>query len=218
MSQVFPPGANWIVKWTFIGGGTTAAVLCAVATGIYWGPPLTTVGLFKQQPIPFSHFRHVSGNGIDCRYCHTTVETSSFAGIPPTETCMTCHSQILTDQTMLSPVRDSWRNGDHLEWIRVSDLPDFVYFDHSIHINRGVGCSTCHGRVDLMPLTRKAESFHMSWCLRCHRHPEKFIRERDEVFIMDWEPPSNQIELGKELIKKYNIEVGQLTNCSICHR
>ena len=194
------------------------AVLAAVSSAVYWGPAVTQKGVARNQPIPFSHMRHVQGNGMDCRYCHTTVETTAFAGIPPTETCMTCHSQIFVGQTILQPVHDSWRTGKPMEWIRVNDLPDFVYFNHSIHINKGIGCTECHGRVDEMRLTYKAESFHMSWCLRCHRAPEKFIRPKSEVFNMKWERPSDQLEKGRELVKEYHVVVGQLTNCSICHR
>lgn len=197
-----------------VGGG----VITAVASAVYWGPTVTRKGVALNQPIPFSHQRHVAGNGIDCRYCHTTVETSAFAGIPPTETCMTCHSQVLADQSMLAPVHESWRTGEPMEWSRVNDLPDFAYFNHSIHVAKGVGCTECHGRVDQMRLTYKAETLHMGFCLRCHKAPEKFIRPKEEVFNMEWERPSNQLEMGRELIQKYNIEVGQLKNCSICHR
>lgn len=218
MGQVFPPGANALARWGIVGGLVGAGCLVAVASAVYWGPVVTQVGTYRGQPIPFSHLRHVQGNGIDCRYCHTTVETTSFAGIPPTETCMTCHSQIFLDQPILEPVRESWRTGKPMEWTRVNDLPDFVYFDHSIHVSQGVGCSTCHGRVDEMPLTFKANSFHMSWCLRCHKAPEKFIRPREEVFNMAWTPPRNQLELGRELVREYGVETRQMTNCSICHR
>jgi hypothetical protein len=169
---------------------------------------------------------------MDCRYCHTTVETSHFAGIPATETCMTCHSQILNDQPMFNPVNESWNDDTPMEWTRVSDLPDFVYFDHSVHVKQGIGCSTCHGPVDEMTLTWKAETFHMSWCIRCHRAPEKFIRPRSEVFNMAWDKDStklgwnsenpdeawNQAVHGPELVKAHNIQVEQLRNCSICHR
>lgn len=218
MAQLFPPGANWIARWgivTVFGGG---AVVAAVASAVYWSSTLTQVRVNRNQDIPFSHQRHVQGNGIDCRYCHSTVETSPFAGIPPTETCMTCHSQIFVGQSILKPVHDSWRDQTPMEWVRVNDLPDFVYFNHSIHINKGIGCTECHGRVDEMRLTYKAESFHMSWCLKCHKAPQKFIRPREEVFNMKWKRPSNQIEMGLDLVDEYNVEVGQLINCSICHR
>jgi hypothetical protein len=190
----------------------------ALALGVlYRSSFVTQVGLPKDQPVPFSHAHHVAGLGIDCRYCHTSVETSSFAGIPPTETCMTCHSQVWTDTPMLKPVRDSWATGEPLEWVRVNDVPDFVYFNHSIHVAKGVGCATCHGPVDRMPLVWKAETLHMQWCLECHRQPERFIRPRDKVFDMSWKA-ENQLELGRRLVSEYDINVEQLTNCSVCHR
>lgn len=218
MAQVFPPGANWLVKWSILGGISLVVLVTAVASGLYWSPVVTQVNVARQQPIPFSHHRHVAGNGIDCRYCHTTVETGAFAGIPATETCMTCHSQILSDAPLLEPARESWSSGEPMEWVRINDLPDFVYFNHSIHINKGIGCNECHGQVDEMRLTYKAESLRMGWCLQCHKQPEKFIRPREEVFNMQWEPPENQMELGAQLVEQYNVEVGQLLNCSICHR
>ena len=131
---------------------------------------------------------------------------------------MTCHSQVFNDQVMLQPVRDSWQTGKPLHWTRVNDLPDFAYFNHSIHINKGIGCTECHGRVDELALTYKAESLHMRFCINCHEAPEKRIRPREEVFNMEWRRPKNQLEMGRELVKEYNVEVGQLTNCSICHR
>ena len=148
--------------------------------------------------MPFSHEHHVRGLGIDCRYCHTSVEKSSFAGIPPTETCMTCHSQIWTDSPMLEPVRTSLRTNTPIRWNRVHDLPDYVYFNHGIHVQKGVGCVSCHGRVDQMPLTWKAEPMTMEWCLSCHRNPEKHLRPREEVFNMDWVPPEDQVDAGPE--------------------
>lgn len=222
MSQVFPPGANWLAKWILFGGIGGSLLLVTVASAYYWGPGLTKVNRLVSQPIPFSHARHVGGNGIDCRYCHTSVETSSFAGIPPTETCMTCHSQILFDQPMLAPVQESWRTGTPMQWTRVHDLPDFVYFDHSIHVSKGVGCSTCHSnkqmRLEKMTLTAKTQTMHMRFCLECHKAPEKFVRPKSEVFNMVWEPGRHQLEEGKKLVEEYNIEVEQLINCSICHR
>lgn len=218
MSQVFPPGANWLVRWIIVGGGVSLAVFVGMATALYWSPLVTRVNIYRPQPIPFSHARHVQGNGIDCRYCHTTVETAAFAGIPPTETCMTCHSQVFNDQPILEAARESWRTGMPMEWVRVYDLPDFVYFNHSIHVRQGIGCSTCHGRIDEMPLTLKANPLRMMWCLQCHGAPEKFIRPREEVFNMAWESPANQWEMGSKLVEDYGIEVEQLKNCSICHR
>jgi hypothetical protein len=201
-----------IVGLALIAGAT------ALALGVlYRSSFVTQVDLPKDQPVPFSHAHHVAGLGIDCRYCHTSVETSAFAGIPPTETCMTCHSQVWADTPMLKPVRDSWATGEPLEWARVNDLPDFVYFNHSIHVAKGVGCATCHGPVDQMPLVWKAETLHMQWCLECHRQPEKFVRPLDKIYDMSWEA-DDQLELGRQLVSEYDIKVEQLTNCSVCHR
>jgi ferredoxin len=177
---------------------------------------MTEVRVIREQPVPFSHKHHVSGLGIDCRYCHTSVETSSFAGIPPTATCMTCHSEIWTGSPMLEPVRASLRTNEPLRWTRVHDLPDFVYFDHSIHLAKGIGCSTCHGRVDQMPITWRENSLLMEWCLNCHRQPEQYVRPRSAVFQMDWVAPPNQLEAGRELVQTYHIR--KLTDCYICHR
>ena len=172
--------------------------------------------LIKEQPVPFSHKHHVSGLGIDCRYCHTTVEKAATAGIPPTETCMSCHSQIWSDAPMLEPVRESYRSGKSIEWTRVHDLPGFVYFNHSIHVAKGMGCASCHGRVDQMPLMYQQNSLFMEWCLDCHRQPEKFIRPKDKVFQMDYKPAEDQMVLGAKLVKEYNVR--KLTDCWTCHR
>lgn len=221
-AQLFPPAANTIARLSIVGGGLLAAVAVTVLSLLYRSSYVTEVTVPKDQPVQFSHERHVAGNGIDCRYCHISVETGAFAGIPPTETCMTCHSQIFNDAPYFEPVHESWKENKPLEWVRVNDLPDFVYFDHSIHINQGIGCSTCHGEVDKMPQTWKAETLRMGWCLQCHKAPEKFVRDIREddsaIFQMDWEPAEDQHELGKQLVKEYGIEVEQLTNCSICHR
>jgi hypothetical protein len=181
--------------------------------------PRPAVGAPVDQPVPFSHKHHVGDDGIDCRYCHTSVETSAFAGIPPLSTCMTCHSQLFPDAPLLAPVRASFAGQRTLAWRRVHDLPDFVYFDHSIHIAKGVGCSTCHGAVDTMPLTWRVASLHMEWCLECHRNPERYLRPKSEVFNMKWRPPSDQLARGSRLRAKYHIHsTTVLTSCSTCHR
>jgi hypothetical protein len=185
-----------------------------------WGSPyITHVEVVREQPIPFSHEHHITGLGIDCRYCHTSVETSSFAGLPPTETCMSCHSQIWIDSPMLEPVRASMRNNESIRWNRVHQLPDYVYFNHSIHVNKGVGCVSCHGQVDLMSLPRKVQPLTMGWCLSCHRAPEEHLRPRDQVVNMNWTPENgDQRTQGRELVKKNHIPVDRLTNCFVCHR
>ena len=215
---MFHRSADVLVKAGVAGAVGGALVVGILGMVMYQSPLVTRVGIFVDQPIPFSHERHVGGNGIDCRFCHTSVENSGFAGIPPTATCMTCHSQILTDAPMLQPLHESWKSGIPLQWTRVYDLPDFVYFDHSVHVAKGVGCTTCHGAINEMPITYKAETLHMMWCLKCHKHPEKFLRPADQVFNVDWAPPSNQIDRGEELKVLNDVKVEQLTDCSICHR
>ena len=171
-----------------------------------------------EQPVPFSHKHHVSDVGLDCRYCHTSVEQSAFAGMPPTETCMTCHSRLFTDQSMLKPVVEGFADDKPLKWKRVHDLPDFVYFNHSIHVHKGVGCVTCHGRVDRMPLVRRVSPLTMQWCLGCHRDPAPQLRPREKVFDLDWKPAGDRRARGRALIHEYHIDTGRLTNCSVCHR
>lgn len=177
---------------------------------------VTQEGVAREQPIPFSHQHHVGGMGLDCRYCHTTVESSAYAGIPPTKTCMNCHAQIWSDSPTLEPVRESFRADRSIEWVRVHDLPDFVYFDHSAHVNKGVGCTTCHGAVDKMPLVMQESSLLMEWCLECHRAPERFVRPKEEVFSIAWQPPADQVAAGRDLVKRYGIH--SRTSCSTCHR
>jgi hypothetical protein len=218
MAQIFRPSTNTLAWASIVAGGIIVVVLLLAIGGIVVSPYMTGVGVPRIQPVPFSHKHHVADAGIDCRYCHTSVERSAFAGIPPTKTCMNCHAQIWLDSPMLEPVRESWRTGRSLEWVRVNKLADFVYFNHSIHINKGVGCVTCHGRVDQMPLIWKANSLYMDWCLECHRAPERFVRPREYVFRMDWQPSEDQIVLGRKLVKEYKIQSpAYLTSCSTCH-
>lgn len=217
--RYFTPTANTIVRLVIAVVVVGTAVAGFIAFEVFKSPFVTRAGIVEPQPVPFSHKHHVSDDGIDCRYCHTTVEKSAFAGIPATETCMNCHSQLWTTSEMLEPVRESFRSEQPLRWKRVHNLPDFVFFDHSIHVAKGVGCSTCHGRVDKMQLTYQFAPLTMEWCLSCHRQPEEFIRPREEVFNMNWEPPPDQPEEGARLAKQYHVkDVQTLTNCSTCHR
>ena len=218
MAQVFPRSANWASKASILAALLIVASILGVVLNINRIDYVSMVDVAIDQPVHFSHKHHVAGMGIDCRYCHTTVEVSAFAGVPPTETCMTCHSQIWTEAPILEPVRASFRDNKPIEWNRVHDLPDFVYFNHSIHVNQGIGCQSCHGQVDQMPLMKKAHTMNMEWCLDCHRDPAQFIRPRDQVFNMDYEYPANQETLGKSLVADYDVQTSQLTNCSICHR
>src|SRR5688500_17640190 len=199
MAQIFHPSFNTISKVTIFGALFILAGAAWVGYEIYRSPYVTQANVVRAQPVPFSHEHHVAGLGIDCRYCHTSVEDSAFAGIPPTETCMTCHSQIWTNAKILEPVRESWRTGKPLEWVRVHDLPDFAYFNHSAHVNKGIGCSTCHGEVDKMPLMMQVKSLQMEWCLECHRTPELHIRRREDVYDMKWQAAHNQWDQGAEL-------------------
>ncbi len=218
MAQLFHPRSTVISKASIVIVIIVLTSVIVAATEIYRSGYTTGQNVAREQPIPFSHKHHVNDEGLSCAYCHTSVDKSSFAGIPPTYTCMTCHSQIWTTSPMLQPVRDSYQTQKPLEWIRVHDLPDFVYFNHSIHINKGIGCETCHGRVDQMPLMRRQNTLFMAWCIDCHRAPEKYIRPRSEVFNMTYEYPKNQEAFGKKLVKEYNVQVNRITDCSTCHR
>ncbi len=218
MAQISPESANWASKASILAGLLLAATVLGVLLNINRIHYVNRVNIALDQPVPFSHKHHVTGLGIDCRYCHTSVEHGAFAGIPPTETCMTCHSQIWTEAPNLEPVRASWRENKPIEWNKVHDLPDFVYFDHSIHLAKGVGCQTCHGQVDQMPLMWKVNSLNMEWCIECHKNPEKFVRPKEQVFSMTYRKPKNQEELGAQLVADYNIQTEQLLNCSVCHR
>ncbi len=216
MAQIFHRSTNFLARLSIYGAVFFIAGLVWAAYIFNSSSYMTHVHSIRPQPVPFSHKHHVTGLGLDCRFCHTSVEDSAFAGIPPTETCMTCHSQIWTDSPMLAPVRQSYQTNMPLEWTRVYQLPGYVYFNHSIHINKGIGCSTCHGRVDQMPLMWRANPMQMQWCLNCHRHVEMYVRPRSEVFNMAYEPPPNQRQLGLRLMKEYNIQ--KLTDCWTCHR
>jgi hypothetical protein len=218
MSQTFKRSANVLARVSIYGA---VLILVAISWTVYElnrSTYATMEGVAREQPVPFSHEHHVSGLGLDCRYCHTSVETSAFAGLPSTATCMNCHSQIWADSPMLQPVRASYRTGSSLGWMRVNELPDYVNFNHSIHVNKGVGCVSCHGRIDQMPLTFQAAPLTMEWCLQCHRRPEKFLRPREQVFNMQWQPPEDQIALGTRLLAAYRIKgEHSLTTCSTCH-
>jgi Cytochrome c7 and related cytochrome c len=219
MSQLFHRNTNIYSRLSILAVLAFMGFLGWVVFMLYNSGYHTGQGDFVEQPIQFSHAHHVGGMGLDCRYCHTSVEESAFANIPPTKTCMNCHSQIWNTAPILEPVRASFREDRPLHWTRVHDLPDFVYFNHSIHVKKGVGCVTCHGQIDRMPLVYQQSSLMMNWCLDCHRNPAKYVRPRDQVFSMTWERPADDPELGARLVKEYKIgTVEQLTSCSTCHR
>lgn len=216
MARYFPSWANTLLRLALL------AALLFVGFTVWMGammvrsPYETRQNVPREQPVPFSHEHHAGGLGLDCRYCHQSVEKSQFAGIPATKVCMNCHAEMWAVAPALEPVRESYRSGKSIQWTRVYDLPQFVYFDHSVHVHQGIGCSSCHGRVDQMPLTLQAVPLTMEWCLDCHRHPEDNVRPRDKVFDMAYQPPKNQAVLGARLVKEYGIR--SLTNCSTCHR
>src|SRR5690242_5304706 len=236
MAQIFHRSANTLARASILGIVLLLTGVGAALMQLQRSPYVTNQHIAPDQPVPFSHQHHVAGLGLDCRYCHTSVEESAFAGIPPTKTCMNCHAEMWTSAEMLEPIRYSFRSGQSIQWTRVHDLPDYVYFNHSIHIAKGVGCFSCHGPVDQMPLMYEENTLQMEWCLNCHRQPEKFLRPKEEVFNMKYQEPSserpvvvvmdgqkksftNQLELGTFLRDKYHLRTTQdITSCSTCHR
>ena len=215
MPQVFKRSSNTLARVSIFG-----AVF--FIGGLLWGLAVlnrssyaTQQGVARQQPVQFSHKHHAGELGIDCRYCHTQVERAAAAGVPPTKTCMNCHAQIWKDSAFLEPVRASWRTDRSIEWIRVNDLPDYVYFNHGIHVQKGIGCASCHGRIDQMNQVYQAESLQMEWCLDCHRSPERHVRPKDQVFNLGWRA-ADQATLGPQLVKAYDVH--PRTDCSACHR
>lgn len=218
MPQVFRPRSNAVFKLVLLGSMGGVVTLGILGDIQKWSPWATGRDVALEQPVPFSHRHHVSGLGLDCRYCHASVEVAPNAGMPPLKTCMACHSQIWTQATMLEPLRAGFKSGRPIQWSRVYRLQDYVYFDHSIHVSKGIGCSSCHGRIDQMPLTRKARDFYMKDCLECHRRPEKYIRPVDQVFNQEWQAPPDQLKRGRELVRRYQIPKERLTDCYTCHR
>ncbi len=216
MRQLFPKAANSLAKAGLVG----AAILTFAAVGIYdllyRSPYVNQRLVVREQTVPFSHKHHVGDLGLDCRFCHASVENSAFAGIPPVSTCMTCHSQLFTDSALLAPVREAARGGKPLKWVRVNALPQFVYFNHGIHVHKGVACESCHGPVDQMPLAWRQHSLEMRWCLTCHQHPEKFVRPPAEVFALHYRPPKDQAAFGRRLMAENHIH--SRMDCYTCHR
>lgn len=229
---MFPRWANYAlpgVVLMILGGG----LYLPVALGLGGSPKTTAVGYAPAQPIPYSHALHAGKLGIDCRYCHTTVENAAFAAIPPTQTCMNCHASVKTDSPYLAPLRESWKTGKPVEWVKIHDLPDYAFFNHSAHINHGVGCVSCHGRVDQMDVVSQVQPLSMGWCLDCHREPERHLRPLDKVTDMAWkatdhpiakeknitDPVEAQLAVGKALKQAYRIhDVNYMQACYTCHR
>lgn len=216
MAQIFHRSTNTISRVSIFGSVILIAILGYAADVVNETSYVTEVHNARPQPVPFSHKHHAGELGLDCRYCHSSVEVSPSAGMPPTQTCMSCHSQIWTNAPMLEPVRASFRDSTPIAWTRVNAVPDFVYFNHSIHVAKGVGCTTCHGPIAEMNITWRAQSLYMRWCLECHNAPEKYLRPREEVFNPFYEPPQDQETLGLRLMKEYKVQ--RLTNCTTCHR
>jgi hypothetical protein len=216
MAQLFPRGANAVARASLLSVVLAPLALFGAAYVFVRSPHATQQGVPVQQPIPFSHKHHVGDDGIACEYCHTSVMSSSYAGMPTSQTCMNCHAQIWNQSDVLAPVRQSVQTGQPIVWQRVNDLPDFVYFDHSIHVQKGVACESCHGRVDLMPETFKAVSLQMEFCTSCHRDPVPNIRPREAVTVMGWQPPGDLAQLRAQIAAEYHVE--SKLDCSTCHR
>jgi hypothetical protein len=219
MSQVFKPGANTAAKLSILAGLLLLVVVLTmllVGEGSPYGAG--RAGIAVAQPVRFSHELHTGTLNISCVYCHSTAEQTAYGGIPDTHTCMTCHSQIKVNSELLAPVRASYQTGQPLVWNKVHELAQHVYFNHSIHVSKGVGCETCHGRVDQMPLVWQARSMTMSWCLDCHMAPEQYVRPADQIYTFGWKPPVDQAVLGPQLLEQYNIKTSGLTDCWVCHR
>lgn len=236
MPQVFPKSMNPISRIMLLSIPVIAASTGVGLAAFFRSDYTTGRNEIVDQPIPFSHLHHVSELGIDCRYCHTGVETSAHAGVPPTKTCMNCHQQVWNGADILDPLRKSYATDTPIAWTKVHNTPHYTYFNHSIHVSKGVGCVSCHERIDQMALVRQSKTLLMEWCLDCHRHPEKNLRPKSEVFNLGWTPgegtvdldgevfgpktdTSTQAEIGRILKVKYHVRDDKtLTNCSICHR
>lgn len=217
MAQIFPKWTNKLPP--VIGLGAAVVLVCVVGFFWYFGSPkYTDVGYRPKQPVSYSHKLHASDLDMDCRYCHVSVENSAKANVPPTQTCMNCHTLILPESEKLLPVRESWASGKPIEWVRVHKVAEYAYFDHSAHIRAGVGCASCHGRVDQMEIVMQVETLSMGWCLDCHRDPDMHLRDltKTSVTDMEWTPPANQREIAARLKKEHNINPSE--DCSICHR
>ncbi len=218
MKQIFRPSANIFALVSIF-------VVAYIVLGALWvlfmldrSNYARRVNLDITQPVPYSHQLHAGSLGMDCRYCHQAAEVSSFANIPPTETCMTCHTEVLRNSPNIAPLWESYNNNTPIAWTKVHDLPDFVYFNHSVHVNGGIGCSECHGQVNQMAVVWREKDLTMGWCLDCHRDPARYIRPVEEVWNMDYVHPNNQLEVGQQLIEEYGITVSNLDNCYNCHR
>jgi hypothetical protein len=218
MPAIFGPRTNSLSKLFLVAVVALVLFTGSFTYGLYWSSYVTDSGVADAQPVAFSHKHHVGELGLDCRYCHTSVEKAASAGMPSTHTCMTCHSQIWQNSPILKKVRESEQKQIPIAWNRLYRLPDYVYFNHSIHVGKGIGCASCHGQMDEMPIALKHQAFYMRQCLDCHRNPEKEIRPVSEVFNMKWRKPADQEQQGLMLVEKYHIQKKLLTDCITCHR
>ncbi|MCB1742714.1 MAG: cytochrome c3 family protein [Gammaproteobacteria bacterium] len=218
MTQLFSPVANTLARLVLVSLLVAPPLSVAVSYAMMRSNHVTGASLTLEQPVPFSHRHHAGELGLDCRYCHGAVERAAFAGMPATTTCMTCHSRLFTNAAMLEPIRQSLVTATPVQWNRVHRLPDHVYFDHAVHVHNGIGCSTCHGDVQQMPLIRQVAPLTMSWCLDCHRDPRPYLRPSEAVFDMTWTAPEDQPRRGDELLARYAIDPESLVDCSRCHR
>ena len=211
----FPP---WTARLGPLLPVAAVAVLVYMVALVWYGasPKTTDVGYAPVQPVPFSHALHAGKMGLDCRYCHSTVERAAYAAVPPAETCMNCHARVRADSAKLAPVRESFATGKPVEWVRVHDLPDYVYFNHSAHVSRGVGCVSCHGRIDTMERVRQVNTLAMGWCLECHRAPEGHLRPQDQITNMNWQPSGDAVDFGTRIREANHVKPS--TDCSTCHR
>lgn len=214
MPQIFPRKAN-VLPALSLAGAALGGILAIFVVWYYFSPEYTDVGYRPEQPVPYSHPLHVGQLGMDCRYCHNFVEASLHANVPPTETCMNCHAQVLPQSLRLLPVRESWATGKPVEWVNVHTLPDYARFSHAVHVNRGVGCETCHGRVDQMEIVRQVEPLSMGWCLECHRQPELYLRPSTAITKMGYVQPADFVDRNMERIRLEGINPP--TDCSACH-
>lgn len=215
MAQIFPEWTNKLPFYVAVGG----ALIAVAVVGFFWyyaSPKYTDAGYRPRQPVAYSHKLHAGDLGIDCRYCHNFVEVSSVANVPPTQTCMNCHKLIGQDNEKLLPVRESWASGEPIEWVRVHELPDYAYFNHSAHLHAGIGCSSCHGNVADMEVVTQVEPLSMSWCLQCHRDPGPHLRRRDQLTNTRWVAPPDQAQFAERVREELNISPP--TDCSGCHR
>ncbi len=214
MAQLFPKKAN-VLPTLSLAGALFGGVFTIFLVWYYFSPEYTDVGYAPEQPVPYSHRLHAGQLGMDCRYCHNWVEVSAHANVPATQTCMNCHSQVRTQSLKLLPVRESWATGESIEWVKIHKLPDYAQFSHAIHVNSGVGCETCHGRIDEMEVVNQVEPLSMGWCLECHREPELYLRPQDEITTMGYVQPADFVTRNLERILEEGIQPP--TNCSACH-